>query len=163
MKPSLAYEGDFAGIEPGTLQHETICAIARQFSSEPTPKHASLLLSVLLREANAENVGLGFAIDNTGGPEECNLRAIWQELIAPEQFAYVVTPDDTRTLRRLDENCIKEIFLAAAMALEDLNADTMFRFCQYICFFLEYRLGDEKISKIAGLFHREQVKEEFLA
>ena len=153
----LAFKSDFAGIEPGTLQHETICAIARQFSSEPTPKHASLLLSVLLREANAKNIALGFAIDDTGGPQECNLRAIWQELIAPEQYAY----EDSRTLRRRDENCIKEIFLAAAMALEDMNADTMFRFCQFVCFFLEHRLGEEKISKIAGLFHRETVKEAF--
>jgi len=157
----LTFKSDFAGIEPGTLQHETICAIARQFSSEPTPKHASLLLSVLLREANAENVTIGLAIDDKNGPQECNLRAIWQELIAPEQFTYVVTPDDTRTLRRLDENCIKEIFLAAAMALEDMNADTMFRFCQFVCFFLEHRLGEEKISKIAGLFHRQPVKEAF--
>ena len=159
----LTFKSDFAGIEPGTLQHETICAIARQFSSEPTPKHASLLLSVLLREANAENVELGFSIDDTGGPQECNLRAIWQELIVPEQYKPMASPEDERYMRWGDRNCIREIFLAAAMALEDLNDHTMFRFCQFICFFLEYRLGEEKISKIAGLFHKEEVKEEFLA
>ena len=159
----LTFKSDFAGIEPGTLQHETICAIARQFSSEPTPKHASLLLSVLLREANSENTALGFSIDDKGGPQECNIRAIWQELIQPEQFHAIASPDNKRRMRWGDENCVKQIFLAAAMALEDLNTDTMFRFCQYICFFLEYRLGDEKISKIAGLFLREHVKEEFLA
>ncbi|MDA7886648.1 hypothetical protein N9B10_07160 [Pirellulales bacterium] len=155
----LVYKSDFAGIEPGTLQHETICAIARQFSSEPTPKHASLLLSVLLREANAENtVSIGFAIDDKGGPQECNIRAIWQELIAPEQFKAMASPDDRRNMRWRDESCIKEIFLAAAMALEDMNADTMFRFCQFICFFLEHRLGEGKISKIAGLFHTDKVE-----
>lgn len=159
----LTFKSDFAGIEPGTLQHETICAIARQFSSEPTPKHASLLLSVLLREANAKNITLGFAIDDTGGPQECNIRAIWQELIQPEQFKSMASPEDRLNMQWRDENCIKEIFLAAAIALEDMNADTMFRFCQFICFFLEYRLGEEKISKIAGLFHKEVVKEEFLA
>ena len=157
----LAFKSDFAGIEPGTLQHETICAIARQFSSEPTPKHASLLLSVLLREANAKNITLGFAIDDTGGPQECDIRAIWQQLIQPEQFKYTASPKDRQHMQWRDENCIKEVFLAAAMALEDLNDDTMFRFCQFICFFLEHRLGDEKISKIAALFHREPVKAGF--
>ena len=126
----LVFKSDFAGIEPGTLQHETICAIARQFSSEPTPKHASLLLSVLLREANSENITVGFAIDR-------------------------------QHMQWRDENCIKEVFLAAAMALEDMNADTMFRFCQFVCFFLEHRLSEEHISKIAAIFHREPVKAGF--
>jgi len=165
MKPSLTYEGDFAGIKPGTLRHETLCCVARQFSDEPTSRNGSLLLSHLLQEATHESYSVGIlSIDSKAAPQECDIRAIWQQLIKNEQWKSIVSHEDRKRVEAQDREIVKEILLSAADVLDGKadSVDAMFRFCQFICFFLEHRLSEEKISKIAGLFHREEVKEEFL-
>lgn len=157
MKPFLTYEGDFYATECGSLARTTASAVARQFADDPTPANSSLLLSVLLQNARSEWSGHSYSIEHRGGVEECAINTLFNalhELPYRMKQAYAQDRtdcgDETVEFVENDDLWMKRIVLSGGVLLEQpLSEEKTKFFLQYICYFLENRLGCETIKRLA--------------